>query len=361
MKKIVPLLIFISSLINIVCATAQENSDTPHSVIHFMRTSNFIGSLVETNVYIPHQKQFNVPFGGRADLIVYSTGDMSVGLVLASFLGQGATNLMNVFVKKSGEEYYLLIDANTMREIPKPDGLSYLENRKDFKIYKEDLESPINPESVKDLTKKGTKGQGTCFLISQEGYFVTNYHCVENAKEVTIKGIEGDFTTKYGVTIIATDKTNDLALLKIGNKNVKFINPPFSIRTNGVQQAEKIYALGYPFAETMGKDLKITDGIISSKSGIGGDNSKFQISAAVNPGNSGGPLIDENGNLIGVIYAKSTLAESAGYAIKAGYLELFLKNIEEFKYPSLVNTIKDKPITEKVSLLKNFVFIVETN
>ena len=72
-------------------------------------------------------------------------------------------------------------------------------------------------------------------------------------------------------------------------------------------------------------------------------------------------MIDEQGNLIGVIFAKSTIAESAGYAVKASYLETFLKNVEGFEIPALTNTIKDKPLTDKVAELKNYIFIVETN
>ena len=129
---------------------------------------------------------------------------------------------------------------------------------------------------------------------------------------------------------------------------------------SGVEQAEKVYALGFPSADAMGADLKITDGIISSKSGVQGDISKYQISAAVNPGNSGGPLIDENGSLIGVIYAKSTIAESAGYAIKAGYVDLFLKNADGFVFPTYTNALQGKSLPEKVATLKNFIFIVES-
>lgn len=219
----------------------------------------------------------------------------------------------------------------------------------------EDEDDPIINDS-----KSHGPSQGTCFVISNTGYLVTNFHCVEKAKEITVKGIDGDFTTKYGASVVASDPSNDLALIKIGNKNVKFNELSYGIRSSGIAQAEKIYALGFPAAEAMGAEVKITEGIISAKSGVQGDISKFQISAAVNPGNSGGPLIDEQGNLIGVIYAKSTIAESAGYAVKASYLETFLKNVDGFEFPNLVNSIKDKPLTGKVTEWKNFIFIVET-
>lgn len=232
----------------------------------------------------------------------------------------------------------------------------YRERNNILKTIKEQ-ENPDDP--VLSDSKNTGPSQATCFAISSKGYLITNYHCVEKAKEVTVKGIDGDFTTKYGAIVVASDPSNDLALIKIGNKNVTFAEPVYGLRSSGVAQAEKVYALGFPAASAMGAEVKITEGIISSKSGVAGDISKFQISAAVNPGNSGGPLVDEQGNLIGVIYAKSTVAESAGYAVKASYLETFLKNIDGFEMPVFTNTIKDKPFTGKVAELKNYIFILE--
>lgn len=222
-------------------------------------------------------------------------------------------------------------------------------------------EDPQNPWGEVSASSKQTKGQGTCFLLSSDGYLITNYHVIENAKEITVKGIDGDFTTKYGATLVASDQSNDLALIKLGNKNLKFETPPFGIRSNGVSTAEKIYALGFPDVEVLGEEAKVTEGIISAKSGAQGDVGKFQISAAVNPGNSGGPLIDEQGNLVGVVFAKSTIAESTGYAIKSGNLEAFLHNVDGFIFPNWVNTMADKSVVEKVAKWKTYVFIVETN
>lgn len=265
---------------------------------------------------------------------------------------------------KNGKDYYIARCINIysnkndyFKEVDTITWKTYMPIKKVTEI-EEDLENPFGKI---DKSKRFGKGQGTCFLLSSGGYLVTNHHLIVGAKEVIIKGIGGDFTTKYAATVVGSDPTNDLALLKLTNNNLKFNNPPFAIRSSGVAQAEITYALGFPKANAMGEDIKITDGIISAKSGVDGDISKFQVSAAVNHGNSGGPLIDEQGNLIGVIFAKSTIAESAGYAVKASYLETFLKNIDGFEMPTLINTIKDKPLTEKVAELKNYIFIVEAN
>ncbi len=362
MKKAARIVIFFCMLLSFVqMATAQEGKS--YSTIYFYRPKEFAGSACSYRVKMGNQDFFNLNNGGMAAFKIYSTGKITVTYII-SCGGTGGDFNLEI---EPGKEYFLKAKLKTgfatasVVFLPEDEEASkkYLDKSK-ATSYEEDLRMPIN-SSATENAHKSEKGQGTCFLISANGYLITNNHCIEGAKEITVKGIDGDFTTKYVATVVATDPSNDLALLKLGNKNLKFTAPPIALRSSGVAQAEKVYALGFPKANTMGEEVKITEGIISSKSGVQGDISKFQISAAVNPGNSGGPLIDEQGNVIGVIYAKSTVAESAGYAIKAGYLETFLKNIENFEYPNLVNTIKDKPLTEKVAEWKKYIFIIETN
>ncbi|MBS1625031.1 MAG: trypsin-like peptidase domain-containing protein [Bacteroidetes bacterium] len=337
----------------------RAGDDGVYSTIYLYRpTYGGLYSMYNNVSYqakVGNQDIFSVSTDGSS-FKLYSTGRMNIAAAYG-----GISRELNINIE-SGKSYYVKIDI-------KNKSFLVLENEELAKglldtskviPHEEDIRNPINNTALENANKSD-KAQGTCFLISSAGYLVTNNHCIKNAKEITVKGVDGDFTTKYGVTVIATDASNDLALLKFGNKNLKFDNPPTAIRSSGVAQAEKVYALGFPNATAMGAEVKITEGIISARSGVQGDISKFQISAAVNPGNSGGPLIDEQGNLIGVIYAKSTVAESAGYAIKAGYLETFLKNIENFDVPNLTNTIKDKSLSEKTAAWKNYIFIVETN
>jgi len=361
MKKLL-----IIGLLAISATVFGQANEMPFSTIYIIRGANFVGGGCTQNINLPNQREFTLGVNSIIQYKVYSEGDISItmfGICPASGYVSASTFTDQVMVGnvKRGNEYFVLSSTGKFKEITKEDGRKYLEKIKRVSLQEENLDLPINKNSLKDIAKKEGKGQATCFLIGDDGYMITNYHCVEHAKEIFVKGIDGDFTTKYGATLVASDPSNDLALIKVDNKNIKFSPTPFAIKSNGVYQAEKIYAMGFPIAEVMGKEVKITEGIISAKSGQNGDISKFQISAALNPGNSGGPLIDEQGNLIGVIYAKSSIAESSGYALKASYLETFLKNVDAFQYATMSNTMSEKSFYEKVDILKGFIFILETN
>lgn len=328
----------------------KKDKDSSYAIINFIRKS-YLGFDRTCFISFPNQIDFGLPVG----VLKYKV--YSEGVVAISANYPGLSTLYCVIKVKRGQEYFIKLERLNFKEV------SFEKVAEDLALStpilkEENIDYPINKASLASIHK--IVGQGTCFLISKEGYFITNYHCIEGAEEISIKGINGDFNTKYNAEVIASDPSNDLALLKIINTNVKLNLVPYGLRTTGVEQAEKVYALGFPKASSMGQEIKITDGIISSKSGAKGDISKFQISAAVNPGNSGGPLIDENGNIIGVICSKSTIAESASYAIKASNLEVFLKNIDGFSFPTFINTIKDKTLTEKIKEIKQFIFILES-
>jgi S1-C subfamily serine protease len=342
---------------------AQDKDELPGSTIYFVRHGNPLYAGFMMDLVLPHQRQFSIGSNTVVKYKIYSEGEVNVTLdILGTRNGDPYQMTRQVSINvTSGKDYYVLCSVKSIESVEKSEVEKMIAKCKNIIKQEENIEVPIIPSSIRNAAKKNGKGQGTCFLISPEGYVVTNFHCIENAKEITIKGIDGDFTTKYGAIVIASDPSNDLALLKLSNKTLKFDSPPFAVRSGGVAQAEKVYALGYPVADAMGTEMKITDGIISAKSGLQGDISKFQISAVVNPGESGGPLLDEQGNLVGVIYAKSTVAEAAGYAVKASYLETFLNNVDGFNFPSLMNTLKDKPLTEKVAIMKTFIFILESN
>lgn len=227
----------------------------------------------------------------------------------------------------------------------------------------EDRQRPIGkiPASTTDGGSKA--GQGTGFLLSDKGYIVTNFHVVDGAKTITVKGINGEYSTSFEASIVCLDYANDLAILKLNTTLITFPTPPYSIQTSKeVKQGENVVALGYPIKEIMGSELKVTNGIINAKSGYKGSVSQFQFSAAVQPGNSGGPLINSKGDIIGVVSSKLNpqMVESAGYAIKSDYLSFFITQSEKVDYTPTVNTINSADLSVQLEKISKFIYIIET-
>lgn len=200
---------------------------------------------------------------------------------------------------------------------------------------------------------------GSAFAL-KNGYLVTNYHVVEDAKSIKIAGIKGNFSIIYTAEVVASDKTNDLAILKItDNRFNGFGQIPYGINTTTSQVGEDVFVLGYPLTSTMGDEIKLTTGVISSKTGYQGDITLYQISAPIQPGNSGGPLFDASGNVIGIVSAKHTGAENVGYALKASYLGNLVESMISSDILPHTNTISALSRPNKIKKIDDFVFMVK--
>ena len=203
----------------------------------------------------------------------------------------------------------------------------------------------------------GSEWTGTGFALTNN-YVVTNYHVVEDAKSINIQGINGNFTNKYSATVVATDKYNDLALLKVNGASISSMSIPYSVKTFTSEVGEEVFVMGYPLTSTMGDEIKLTTGIISSKTGFQGDVSQYQISAPIQPGNSGGPLFDSQGNVIGIVSAKHRGAENVGYAIKASYLRNLMESAVSTNILPQNNKISGMNLSGKVKAVKNYVYYI---
>ena len=117
--------------------------------------------------------------------------------------------------------------------------------------------------------------------------------------------------------------------------------------------------MGYPLIETMGNEIKLTDGIINADSGFKGDATTYQISASAQPGNSGGPLFDLIGNVIGVVNAKHIKADNVTYAIKSSFLIRLLNSIPTPPDLPTNNKLSDKSLPEQAAEIRKFVYIIE--
>ena len=220
-------------------------------------------------------------------------------------------------------------------------------------MYAEAIKKKAEKEAAIELPQNWT---GTGFALNNS-YVVTNYHVIENAKKITLKGINGNFSTQYTASVAASDKKNDLALLKL-NGNVSITNIPYSVSITTSDVGEELFVLGYPLTATMGDEIKLTTGVISSKSGFQGDISQYQISAPVQPGNSGGPLFDSKGNVIGIVSAKHVGAENVGYAIKTSYLKSLVESVTSANVFPQTNKVATQNLSGKVKAVKNYVFYI---
>lgn len=249
--------------------------------------------------------------------------------------------------------YQLTVSMKTsFDEMDKVKGGLYVMQSRNYERKLTFYENGLSEASSKE-------GFGTGFQITSDGYIITNNHVTDGAKKIKVKGIEGDYTTQYEADVVAKDVNNDLVILQLKNKNIKFSETAFTIRNSGANTGEDIFVLGYPMKTAMGEEVKLTTGVISSKSGYEGNISSYQVSAPVQPGNSGGPLFDKDGNLIGVINSKIMNAENVGYAIKSVYLQAILGMLPSEAKLTTTSTLKEKTLAEKVALLSKSVYIIE--
>lgn len=211
-------------------------------------------------------------------------------------------------------------------------------------------------------TKEPQSWSGTGWALGN-GYVVTNNHVAEGARTITIKGIDGDLNTGYSAEVVATDKTNDIAVLKIKDSRFNgFGAIPYAVSSRIAEKGEGVFVLGYPMTQVLGNEVKYTAGEINSITGFQGDVATYQISAPVTHGNSGGPMFDNKGNVIGIVNSGITdkeIAENVGYAIKISYLKTLIESAGlNITLPSN-NTISSLSKQEKIKKVERFVYYIE--
>lgn len=168
---------------------------------------------------------------------------------------------------------------------------------------------------------------GSGFVINHAGLILTSAHVVDSCREIGVKGHQASGVAKP----IAFDRDNDLALLDLGAGDT--MAAVFRAR-DPVRLGASIVALGYPLQDIVGSGLNVSTGIVSALNGPGNDSRLLQVNAPVQPGNSGGPLLDMAGHVIGVVVSKriaATTAEAAGdlpryitFAVRRHVIEAFL-------------------------------------
>lgn len=216
-------------------------------------------------------------------------------------------------------------------------------------------------KNIKDKPNRGPvdPGQfgGTGFALSSNGYIVTNYHVVKGADSIYVQNSEGE---SFKAEQIYQDPTYDLVVLQINDPNFKDLaSLPYTFKKSASNVGEGVYTIGYPK-----DDLVYNEGYVSSKNGYAGDTLAYQVSIPVNPGNSGGPLLDSRGNVVGIINRKQALVDGVAFAVKTNYL---LRSIEAIPKDSLEdkltlnkrNTLTGLKRDEQFKKMEPYIFMVK--
>lgn len=205
--------------------------------------------------------------------------------------------------------------------------------------------APLNP---------GTYG-GTCFAISRSGYMVTNYHVVAGADSIYIQNNKGE---AFKAVSVFEDVSSDLAVLRIADSSFRSASLPYSLKQQPIRPGEEVFTMGFPRDEIVyGK------GYISAQTGFNGDTLAYQVAIQVDPGNSGAPLLDNRGEVIGIITGRQSTSDGIAFAVKAGHLKRLLDELpkEKFSRKDLKqnNQLDGLNRVDQLKKLEEFVYMVK--
>jgi len=235
------------------------------------------------------------------------------------------------------------------------------------KLYiKENLSSNSNANSNESNSKIMVSGSGS--IISESGLVVTNYHVIEDRSNIFV--YLPQINKEFSADLILKDKNNDLAILKLQEFKFSeiFSNPiPFIVSTSSNSKlGEDVFTLGFPLGEILGKTSKFSSGKINSLFGIQDDPRVFQISNPIQPGNSGGPLFNSNGEYIGIVFSSlnakffyenaDIIPQNVNFAVKSNYLLNLISLLpDEKEISNRKNLLLNLPIEKQIELIQPFI------
>ena len=345
----------------------QHWEETPCSniegIYYFTNASDkkWWGSNKHTLGIIKSGYQYDIIYLKGSNKNVWTEGDMKGSFIATATPGLYKATVWYMENRLENEDFYIQFSEGHMSIYENTASVSA-----DFlKLYPaNDINETGGYNSQPASPKQG--GSSMTQTKSGSGIFVgskiiaTNYHVVEKGKKIEVSIKTGNDIFTYEAKVLASDKINDLALLTIEDEKFAGLGAmPYSLSGRTQDVGTSVFTMGYPLTNYMGEEVKITDGIISSKTGFEGDIVTYQISAPIQPGSSGGPLFDKKGNLIGITNAGIPSAQNVGYAIKSSYL----CNLIESSPISIAipedNLLTEKELPEQIKVLSKYVVFIK--
>ncbi len=318
----------------------------------FDNTRQFKAILNDTHIHLAEKGDIQSPkLKGGAKVVYFFNRYKRTAAIAASIAGITAltiSGLVSAFssgkAEVPGDYQQLKSDVDKLKTVTR-------QTAHELNTVKDQINAP-------DTTIRYTPG-GTGFMVDAKGYLVTNAHVVEGARYVAVQRKDEKILR---ARVIYTDVKRDIAILKIVDTAFKTpASVPYSIKKSGTDIAEPIFSLGYPR-----NDMVYGEGYLSANSGYDGDTSTVQISIDANRGNSGSPILNRNGEIIGVLNARQTSVEGAVFAVRSKYIYDVLNTLQKadtsqhIKLPA-ASSLKGAGRTQQVKKISDYVYMVKVN
>ena len=275
----------------------------------------------------------------------------------------------NIFEKENKTK--ALADARTNLQLLHTKYGYKLEDFANILIPGESKSQPTNqPQPANPVSEPATQvhivSLGTGVLFQQSANVFTNYHVVNGAKTIKVKFVNGD-------TILASvsykDEGNDIAMLTLAKSpNIQLKQLPLGDASK-VNIGEKVFTIGYPASNILGKEPKYSEGVVNSLTGAGDDTKMFQISVPIQAGNSGGPLFNERGEVIGMITStyttnealilSGTMPQNVNFAVKSSLFAAKTMSSKGIAATSIVPVPTPFSVSTFVAVMKNNIVLIE--
>ena len=317
----------------------------------FGEWKKFKSALHDTHIHLAEQGKINsAKLTGKAKVVYLWKRYRRVAAIAASIAGITTLTISALVWSLSPKTGNNIQDLNRQLPVIKAE-------QRNQKAVVNNLTDKINTDKITDKKAIQFKSGGTGFLIDGKGYLVTNAHIIRNSKNVVVINSKGE---EYNAIVVKRNNARDIAILKIADKNfTPTTSLPYGISRMASDVAEPIYTLGYPR-----NDIVYSEGYLSSPTGLNGDSLSVQLGIAANRGNSGGPVFNHNGEVIGIISTKDTESEGVAFAIQSKYI---FDVIDELKKDTIYQSVKltsksavrGMAKQDQVKKIQDFVFMVK--
>ena len=318
---------------------------------HFGERRSFKVSLNNLHTDLSEQGKIDsMKLNGKSKIVYLWKRYKRVAAIAASIAGITTLTISALVWTLSPVRNDNLTDLNRQIEVVKKEQL-------DQKVAVNNLKDQIDTDKEKEKKIIQFKSGGTGFLVDGNGYLITNAHIIRNSRNIVVINNKGD---EFNAVVIKRDNERDIAILKISDKNFKSVGLlPYGISMTSSDVAEPIYTLGYPRNE-----IVYSEGYLSAKTGFHGDTLSCQLGIAANRGNSGGPVFNHDGEVIGMLSTKETESEGVAFAIQSKFIFDAITQLKKdttyksVKFP-FKSSVRGMEKQQQVKKIQEYVFMVK--